>query len=51
MQLTKKTIILEFKAPSTVNNRLAKKKIEVFMIYRGKVLLTKQTTNKLDTKN
>ena len=50
MQLTKKTITLESKAPSTVNNRLAKK-IKIKSTYRGKVLLTKQTTYKLDTTN
>ena len=51
MQLTKKTIILESKAPSTAIDWPKKSKLKVLMIYRGKVLLTKQTTNKLDTTN
>ena len=45
--------MLESKAPRTLTLDWPKKnkKLKVLMTYRGKVLLTKQTNNKLDTTN
>ena len=50
--INQKTIIFELKALSTLRIDWPKKsKLKVLMICRGKVLLTKQTTNKVDTTN
>ena len=52
MQLTKKTMIFEYKALAQLTIDWPKKsKLKVLVIYRGKVLLTKQTTYKLHTTN
>ena len=47
---TEHPLILESKAPSTLTiNRPQNQNQKVLKIYKGKVLLTNQTTNKLHT--